>query len=76
MEESVTHYHLRFPEYRNEQPKNFEFDAEDVVSALVIAHMEAPKQSAELWTEGRKICTIRRRNVSDADLLNILASVV
>ena len=37
-----------------------EFEAEDAFKALVLAHDKATDQSAELWLEDRKLCSIRR----------------
>lgn len=39
--------------------KRLEFRAEDLVSALVIAHSEAARRSAQLWHGAKKLCTIR-----------------
>ncbi|GGC22083.1 hypothetical protein GCM10011371_07150 [Novosphingobium marinum] len=41
-------------------PKTVEFDATDAGSALVIAHEEAKRRSAELWRGDDKLCTIKR----------------
>jgi hypothetical protein len=41
-------------------PKEVEFEAQDAATALVIAHKEASDRSAELWCNGRKLCTIKR----------------
>ncbi|TCM12989.1 hypothetical protein EDF56_11613 [Novosphingobium sp. PhB165] len=40
--------------------EQLEFQAADVVGALVIAHEKASRRSAELWDEARRLCTIHR----------------
>lgn len=50
-------------ELRNdaEQPARVvEFQAADLVEALVLAHGEARQETAELWRGGTKLCTISR----------------
>jgi hypothetical protein len=53
-------YRLKFPEEGLRSAKEIEFDAPDAAEALVIAHSEARRSSAELWRDGKKLCTIRR----------------
>lgn len=38
-----------------------EFQAADAAKALIVAQHEATRRSAELWCDGRKLCTIERR---------------
>nr|WP_086492232.1 hypothetical protein [Novosphingobium panipatense] len=53
-------YTLRFFEDEHGLAKRLEFKAPDIAGALVIAHREAAKRSAELWEGALKLCTIRR----------------
>lgn len=40
--------------------KLIEFSADEPSRALILAHLEASERSAELWRDGRKLCTIKR----------------
>lgn len=42
------------------QSRTVEFQADDVATALIIAHKEAYRQSAELWRGDIKVYEIRR----------------
>jgi hypothetical protein len=53
-------YRLKFFDNARGLAKDIEFDAHDAAQALIIAHQEARNSSAELWCDGRKVCTIRR----------------
>lgn len=53
-------YRLKFLGNKPELQKEIEFEAEDAAGALMIAHREAAEQTAELWCDGRKLCTVRR----------------
>ncbi|MPS67230.1 MAG: hypothetical protein E2586_01865 [Novosphingobium sp.] len=53
-------YTLRFSEDAEGVARRIEFKAEDLTTALIIAHREAARRTAELWDEARKLCTIRR----------------
>lgn len=56
----MTVYTLKFVECVSGQPERLEFSAADIVAALVIAHEEASRRSAELWVEAKRLCTIHR----------------
>ncbi|MDF2639432.1 MAG: hypothetical protein K0R64_2416 [Novosphingobium lindaniclasticum] len=53
-------YTLQFSEDEHGLAKRLEFKAPDVAGALIIAHREAAKRSADLWEGALKLCTIRR----------------
>ncbi|MGH6745164.1 hypothetical protein [Novosphingobium sp.] len=53
-------YTLKFPDDDIGVARRLEFKASDMTGALVIAHREASKRSAELWEGARKLCSIRR----------------
>lgn len=51
-------YSLRF-DAKGESPRHeIEFYANNAYQALVIAHREGGGRSAELWRDGKKLCTI------------------
>lgn len=54
-------YSLRFaPSETGKQaaPADIDFHASNAYQALVIAHREGHGRSAELWRDGKKLCTI------------------
>ncbi len=53
-------YSLRFSDDGHGMAKRLEFKAEDLTAALIIAHREAARRSAELWEGAKKLCTIRK----------------
>ncbi len=53
-------YTLRFSDDGEGVAKRLEFKAEDRTAALIVAHREAARRSAELWEGARKLCTVRR----------------
>ncbi len=53
-------YTLRFSEDAEGVARRIEFKAEDLTTALIIAHREAARRTAELWDGARKLCTVRR----------------
>lgn len=53
-------YSLRYFDDGIGKAKRVDFAAYDAATALVIAHREASRRSAELWCENRKLCTIKR----------------
>lgn len=55
-------YRLKFDPEGERPAKDVEFEAEDAAQALIIAHREARKHSAELWRDGEKLCSIRRQS--------------
>ena len=57
-------YRLKFRDEGERPAKDIEFQASDAHEALIIAHQEARRRPAELWRDGRKLCTIRRREGS------------
>lgn len=56
-------YRLKFSDDGRGVPKDVEFEAPDAAMALLIAQREASNRSAELWCDGRRLCTIRRSNL-------------
>ncbi len=56
----MAHYTLLYREDGTSQPKQFDFLGDDPAHALHLAHREAGGRPAELWRDGRKLCTIRR----------------
>ncbi|WP_454798668.1 hypothetical protein [Novosphingobium lindaniclasticum] len=56
----MTIYTLRFSEDGHGVDRRLEFKAEDLTAALIIAHREAARRSAELWAGAKKLCTIRK----------------
>jgi len=58
---SETHvYRLKFAQVDEQPMPEIEFEAYDAVKALELAHDLAREKSAELWQDGRKVCSIRR----------------
>lgn len=57
---SIKRYRITFLEDGRGSQKDVDFEAQDAATALVIAHKEASNRSAELWCDGRKLCTIKR----------------
>lgn len=57
----MTTYRLIFATDGIGEPKEVEFEADDASRALVIAHGEAADRPAELWRNGERVCTIRRK---------------
>ncbi|WP_395336805.1 hypothetical protein WBP06_20695 [Novosphingobium sp. BL-8H] len=53
-------YTLRFSDDGEGVARRLEFKAEDLTAALIIAHREATRRTAELWERARKLCTVRR----------------
>jgi hypothetical protein len=53
-------YRLKFDDDATRCRRDIEFEAEDALQALVIAHKEASHSSAELWRDGHKVCKITR----------------
>lgn len=53
-------YRLKFSDSMNRRIPDIEFEAEDAFGALTMAHEKARNASAELWQDGRKVCSIRR----------------
>ena len=60
----MSEYELRFAQVCDNQPASLAFLAEDVAAALIIAHGRASDRCAELWRNGTKLCTIKRRPVA------------
>lgn len=50
-------YRLKFVEEQNRAAAEMEFEAMDAYQAFVIAHREGRKGSAELWRDGKKLCS-------------------
>lgn len=57
----VSRYRLKFDQEGDRLVKDVEFEAADAFEALTIAHQEARRHSAELWRDGRKLCSITRQ---------------
>jgi hypothetical protein len=55
-------YRLKFQDEGERPAKDLEFEAGDAGEALIIAHSEARSRSAELWRDGKKLCTISRKS--------------
>lgn len=53
-------YTLHFSDDGEGLARRIEFKAEDLTAALIIAHREANRRTAELWEGATKLCTIRR----------------
>lgn len=53
-------YRLKFPDEDGRPAKDIEFEAGNPSEALAIARGEARSRFAEMWCDGRKLCTIRR----------------
>ena len=53
-------YRLKYKDDGRGLQRDIEFEAYDASMALAIAHREAEDRWAELWRDGRKLCTIRR----------------
>ena len=56
----MAHYSLIYRQDGRGPDKRFEFHGEDPVRALQIAHQQACDRAAELWKDGKLVCTIRR----------------
>jgi hypothetical protein len=64
-------YVLKFAADGRGEPQRVVFEAETAAKALEIARCEAPGRAAELWEDGRKLCTIRRDPIGDADVWQV-----
>jgi hypothetical protein len=53
-------FRLKFAADRRGPQKEVEFAAWDAATALLIAQKEASHRPAELWCDGRRLCTIMR----------------
>lgn len=53
-------YTLTFSANRIEPNDVVEFEAEDAADALIIAHQQTLRTSAELWCGNRQLCKINR----------------
>lgn len=55
-------YTLKFKmdDHPEDASEHLQFEAPDMIRALLIAHERSARRSAELWDEARKLCTIRR----------------
>jgi hypothetical protein len=53
-------FRLKFAADRRAPQKEVEFAAWDAATALLIAQREASHRPAELWCDGRRLCTILR----------------
>jgi len=51
-------YLLRFDGEKGSPSAEIEFQANNAYQALVIAHREGGGRSAQLWRDGKKLCTI------------------
>lgn len=58
----ISVFRLKFDPEGERPAKDVEFEAEDAARALIIAHREARRRSAELWRDGKKLCSIRRQS--------------
>jgi hypothetical protein len=56
----MAHYSLIYRQDGIGSDKRIEFHGEDPCRALQIAHQEACDRPAELWKDGKLVCTIRR----------------
>ncbi len=53
--------HLYRLKFSGSEPRaDIEFHANDAYQALVVAHDRARHHSAELWRDGKRLCTLRR----------------
>lgn len=53
-------YRLKFHDDGADPGPELEFESLDAYRALVVAHDLAGTRTADLWCDGREICTIRR----------------
>ncbi len=56
----MAQYSLTYGDDGIGQPKQIDFLADDPSRALHLAHREANGRPAELWRDGRPLCTIKR----------------
>ena len=56
----MAHYSLIYRRAGVAPDKRIEFHGEDPSRALQIVHQEAGDCAAELWKDGKMVCTIRR----------------
>ncbi len=68
-------YKLVFSEFGDEPEKVVEFEADDAAAALIFAHEEAFNRSAQLWSEDRQLCNIRRMPCANKDLWEISSAI-
>ncbi len=61
-------YCIKLTEDGHHAEKKLEFEAHDAAKAICLVHNEAPNRIAELWCDGRKICSMMR---SEIDLWEI-----
>ncbi len=59
----MPHYSLIFRGDGAEPRKRIEFQSEDPGRALLLAHRERGERAAELWSDGKRVCTIRKVGV-------------
>jgi hypothetical protein len=52
-------YRLKFSDDGKGLAKEVEFDAFDAGRALLLAHEQACARWAELWCDGKKLCSLR-----------------
>jgi hypothetical protein len=56
----MARFSLVYPANSLEDVKRIDFLGEDPGRALFLAHREASGRPAELWKDGRRVCTIKR----------------
>jgi hypothetical protein len=56
----MAHYVLNYQDDGIGTDKQIEFRGEDPSRALLFAHEETGGRQAELWRDGKRLCTIRR----------------
>lgn len=61
-------YTLKFSDDGHGVARRVEFRADDLTAALIIAHREASRRTAELWEGAKKLCNIRKPSEVPASL--------
>ena len=52
-------YLLKFAQEGERPAKNLQFEASEAFPALMAAHREGRRHAAELWRDGRNLCTVK-----------------
>lgn len=64
----MPHYMLSYAEDRFGSKADFEFDAPTASAALTVAHRQRAGRWADLFEDGRHLCTLERQGVGLGDI--------
>jgi hypothetical protein len=63
----MSRYELKLGRKGDQEPQKLQFEADDASMALILAHQRASDRSAELWQDGKKLCTIKRELLGESE---------